>query len=267
MAIASKRPLAPKLKRGVVVLAAEGELTNIVVNGLTERLGATSLSVILEPPESKTDVIRRRARLVGWISTAGQIAFGILQRLLWSNAARIDAICRGYNLNREPIARLSVFRVPSVNSQVCRDLLRELQPAVVAVYGTRIVSRATLQSVNVPFINYHAGINPKYRGQHPGYWALANDDPDHAGITVHLVDEGVDTGAVLYQMRVQFADDDTIASYQYVQAAYAIALFARAILDALAGRLKPRHVDLPSQKYFPPTLWGYLSTGLKKGVW
>jgi hypothetical protein len=50
-----------------------------------------------------------------------------------------------------------------------------------------------------PFINYHAGINPKYRGQDPAYWARVQGDAEHAGITIHLVDEGVDTGAVLFQ--------------------------------------------------------------------
>ena len=86
-------------------------------------------------------------------------------------------------------------------------------------------------------------------------------------MTIHLVDEGVDTGAVLYQAQVTFDPGDTIATYQYVQAATALPLFVRAIEDALAGRLTPRRVDLPSQKWFPPTLWGYLATGLTRGVW
>jgi methionyl-tRNA formyltransferase len=154
-----------------------------------------------------------------------------------------------------------------VNSPECHALLRELAPAVVAVYGTRILKRTTLEAVSAPFINYHAGINPKYRGQHPGYWALASGDAENAGITIHLVDEGVDTGAVLYQTRVTFAPEDTIASYQHLQAAHALPLFVRAIQDALAARLSPRHVELPSRQYFPPTIWGYLATGLTRGVW
>ena len=155
----------------------------------------------------------------------------------------------------------------SVNSPECRALLARLNPAVVGVYGTRILQPATLASVAASFINYHAGINPKYRGQHPGYWALAEGDAENAGVTIHLVDEGVDTGSVLYQTRVTFAPEDTIASYQHLQAAHAIPLFARAIEDAKAGRLVPRAVDLPSRQYFPPTLWGYLATGLSRGVW
>jgi methionyl-tRNA formyltransferase len=145
--------------------------------------------------------------------------------------------------------------------------LKRLAPSAVAVYGTRIIRRATLDATRAPFINYHAGINPKYRGQHPGYWALVAGDRENVGVTIHLVDEGIDTGSVLYQARVAFAPEDTIATYQHVQAAHALPLFARAVEDALARRLTPRFVDLPSRQWFPPTLWDYLSNGLVRGVW
>ena len=155
----------------------------------------------------------------------------------------------------------------SVNSEECRKLLKALTPGVVAVYGTRLLSRATLRAVDAPFINYHAGINPKYRGQHPGYWALASGDIENAGVTIHLVDEGVDTGSVLYQARVPFEEADNIATYQHVQAAFALPLFARALRDGLEGRLNPRTVELPSRQWFPPTLWRYLINGLTQKVW
>lgn len=247
------------------MLTAGGALANIVVNGLAARLGP--LTVIEERPETKAEVIRRRARKLGWITAIGQVGFGLAQRALWPNRRRIAAIWRAHGLDPAPARRVTIHRVPSVNSPECRALLQSLAPGVVAVYGTRILKPATLAAASAPFINYHAGINPKYRGQHPGYWALAEGDPENAGVTVHLVDIGVDTGAVLYQARVRFDPEDTIASYQHLQAAHALPLFARAIEDALQGRLAPRQVDLPSRQYFPPTLWGYVATGLARGVW
>ena len=250
---------------GVVVLTSGGPLANIVVNGLVARLGP--ITVIEEQPESKRQVIRRRMRLVGPVTTLGQICFGLAQRFLWPNNDRILNIWCTHGLDPSEPAGVTVHRVASVNSQACRRLLSELDPVVVAVYGTRILKPATLKCVSAPFINYHAGINPKYRGQHPGYWALAEGDEENAGVTVHLVDEGVDTGSILYQARVRFEPEDTIASYQHLQAAHALPLFTRAIEDAKNGRLSPRAVDLPSRQYFPPTLWGYLATGLTRGVW
>jgi methionyl-tRNA formyltransferase len=124
-----------------------------------------------------------------------------------------------------------------------------------------------LAAVAAPFINYHAGITPKYRGQHPAYWAQVESDRDNAGVTVHLVDEGVDTGAVLYQEPVSFSPSDNITTYQYVQMVTALPLFVRAIEDALKARLRPQRVDLPSRKWFPPTLAQYLMNGMRHSVW
>lgn len=250
----------------IVVLTAQGALSRIVVNGLATRLGP--LTVISEQPESKGEILRRRIRLLGPVRAAGQVALSFALRLDPKRKARYQRVLETHRLDASPDnPAVTLHSVPSVNSDACRDLLTKLAPAVVAVYGTRLLKRATLQAVDAPFINYHAGITPKYRGQDPGYWALATGDAGNAGVTIHLVDEGVDTGAVLYQAQVTFDPGDTIATYQYVQAATALPLFVRAIEDALAGRLTPRRVDLPSQKWFPPTLWGYLATGLTRGVW
>lgn len=250
----------------IVVLTAGGPLAWTVVNGLMARLGP--VTVIEENSETKGEIVRRRLRLVGPVATAGQVAFGVWLRLSgWRAESRLRDIRQQHGLNPSRPAGISVHRVTSVNSDLARQLLADLDPKVVAVYGTRIISRATLAAVDVPFINYHAGINPMYRGQHPAYWALAAGDAENAGVTVHLVDGGVDTGEVLYQERVTFAPADTIATYQTLQAATGIPLFARAIGDALHGRLAPRRVDLPSRNHLPPTLWRYLWNGLTRGVW
>jgi methionyl-tRNA formyltransferase len=149
----------------------------------------------------------------------------------------------------------------------CRAALAMLKPDVVLVIGTRIIGRETLAAITAPVINFHSGINPKYRGQAGGYWALATGDPQNAGVTVHLVDEGVDTGAVLYQERFTATRKDNFITYFYIQAAVVRPLAIRAIEDALSGRLRPVEVDLPSRQFYHPTLWFYLRTAWSRGVW
>jgi folate-dependent phosphoribosylglycinamide formyltransferase PurN len=268
----SPRPIAnqdtgPQSERRapIVLLVSHSPLANIIVNGLIRRLGP--LVVIREAPESKVEVVRRRARLLGWPAALGQLGFGLLQRLLITGKCRNSEIWSTHGLDPTVLPAATVIEVSSVNSPDCHALLRRLSPRVVGVYGTRILARATLRTVSAPFINYHAGINPKYRGQHPMYWALASGDPDNAGVTVHLVDSGVDTGDVLYQAAVPFDARDTIATYQHLQAAYALPLFARALQDGLENTLYPKRVALPSRQWFPPTLWRYLITGLTQKVW
>lgn len=248
------------------VLIAGGPLAHMLVNRLYRRFGP--ITVLKEEPETKLAIMRRRARLIGWSEALGQAAFGVLQKVITRrSAARLSQIREDHGLDPHLDPAIPVREIGSVNSEACRTALREADPQIVIVYGTRIIKRETLECVDAPFINYHAGVNPKYRGQHGAYWARSNRDPEHAGVTIHLVDEGVDTGDVLYQASTEFAPADNIATYQHRQMATALPLLVRAAEDALAKRLSPRRVELPSRQWFHPTLWGYIRTGLAQGVW
>jgi methionyl-tRNA formyltransferase len=145
--------------------------------------------------------------------------------------------------------------------------LQRLAPKAVLVVGTRIIDRAALAAVACPFINYHAGITPKYRGTHGGYWAKAEDDLAHFGVTVHLVDAGIDTGAVLYQVLLKPSERDNYATFPYLQLAAALPLLEQAGQDALAETLAPHRVDLPSRLWSHLTIWGYLAAGLRRRAW
>lgn len=253
-------------KGRVVLLTTGGPLPMIVINYLAAHIDG--LTVLHEDGPPRGAMMKSRARLLGWPTAIGQTAANYLFKLLRkASARRIEAIEAAFGLDREDRGRSEIVRIGSVNAERCREELRRLDPAVVAVYSTGIIKKATLDCVPAPFINYHAGINPKYRGQDPAYWALVEGDPAHVGVTIHLVDEGVDTGDVLYQEKVDLSSGGNITTYPHRQVATALPLFRRAIEDVLEGRLSPKTVDLPSRLWFPPTLWSYLGHGLRRGVW
>ena len=250
----------------VVLLVAEGEPANIAANHLAAHFD--NFTILREQRESKWAILRRRARLVGPPYAVGQTFCYIFLKLVAKRSrGRVDEICARHGLLAHTPANIEDRSIGSVNSELCRRVLKELDPKVIAVYGTRIIGKQTLAAVAAPFINYHAGITPKYRGQHAAYWAQVEHDHDHSGVTIHLVDEGIDTGAILYQQPVSFSPSDNITTYQYVQMVTALPLFVRAIEDALEGRLRPQKVDLPSGKWFPPTLPQYLMNGMQHSVW
>lgn len=57
-------------------------------------------------------------------------------------------------------------------------------------------------------INCHAGKLPFYRGRNILNWVLINDEKEF-GITVHFIDEGIDTGDILLQRLFPITDNDT----------------------------------------------------------
>lgn len=252
--------------RPIVFVTEGGAHVWAIVNSLTDRFGP--ISVVLETPYSKRQLLMRRARKLGWISVIGQLGTMVLIRAGKSLVhSGIDRMIAEEKLETRPRTDQKIVSIASADSPELVDVVRKLDPAVVFLAGCRLLSAKTLSQISCPVINYHAGINPKYRGMNGGYWALATDDPDNFGSTVHLVDAGVDTGAVLYQSRGTPGRGDNIASYAMRQAAFSRDICARAVNDALAGSLKPVDTGLPSRQWYHPTLWAYLWTGFRRGVW
>lgn len=250
----------------VVLMIGNDELPWAIANGLMRRFGP--LRVLVEDREPHVEIIRRRLRMLGLVEVAGQVAFGVLLKLLSRRAAtRRRQLLEEAGLDPRPLTGWPTKFVDTVNGAACRRALTDAAPDVVVVIGTRLIRWETLECVGARFINYHAGITPNYRGQNGMYWALAEDDPEHAGVTVHLIDEGVDTGDVLYQAKVRPQSGDNIATYQYRQAGVAVPMLVKAIEDALAGRLAPRRVQRTSRQWFHPTIWHYIKTGFRRGVW
>jgi methionyl-tRNA formyltransferase len=250
----------------VVLLTTEGESGAIAARYLAARFG--DLAVIVEQPESRARFLRRRLKRLGAVTVAGQILFMLFQRLQARlTQARIAEIRAGLEVAAPLPDGVPVHRVSSVNAAETVELLRQLAPAVILVMGTRIIAAPVLRGAAAPFVNYHAGITPKYRGVHGGYWALAQSDKENFGATVHLVDEGIDSGGILYQARIAPSPADNFSTYPYLQLAAGLPPLAQAARDALAGKLVQKRSDLPSRLWSHPTLWGYLATGLLRGVW
>jgi hypothetical protein len=252
--------------RRVILLTSEGCSGQIAGRYLSRRFD--DLAVIIEQPESRAVFLRRRLKRQGALKVFGQIVFMIWQRFQQRLARpRIRSILAGLELPEALAATVPVHRVGSVNDAECVELLKRLAPDVILVIGTRIIAGHVLRGAGAPFINYHAGITPKYRGVHGGYWALTERDRENFGSTVHLVDEGIDSGGILYQARMSPWAEDNFSTYPYLQLVLALPMLAKAAEDAFAGRLAPRGSELPSRLWSHPTIWAYLATGLRRGVW
>jgi hypothetical protein len=250
----------------LVLLTRDGVLERIAVSGLAARF--PNLAVIVEPPVSRVSLIRGRVKRLGILHVIGQLAFIMFARLQrWTARARIAEISRTFRLAAHWPAGMVPIRVSSINSPECIGHLQRLNPRAVLVVGTRIIRANVLGALDVPFINYHDGITPKYRGIRGGYWAKVERDEENFGVSVHLIDAGIDTGAVLYQARLTASATDNYSTYPYLQIATALALLERAAQDAISGNTIPQAVNLPSRLWSHPTLWGYVWAGLRHGTW
>lgn len=250
----------------IVLLAGQWDTTPIVYNFLQKELSV--YKVVLEEPVDRKKFLQNRVKKLGWVSVGGQVLFQLLvgKPLKMLSSKRIDAIISKYGLSRDPIPAADIFHVPSVNAAQCLEVLKQLQPDLVIVHGTRIISKNILRGAGCTFINIHAGITPRYRGSHGAYWALANNDPEHCGVTVHLIDEGIDTGNILKQVPIKVTPGDNFATYSYIQLAEGLLALKEAVRDLEHGKQEFVGNTLDSALWHHPTLWGYLYKRLFKGV-
>jgi len=73
----------------------------------------------------------------------------------------------------------------------------------IILFGYRyLIKEDLLESINIPIINLHISYLPWNRGAHPNFWSFYEESP--CGVTIHLVDKGIDTGPILYQKQVFF---------------------------------------------------------------
>jgi folate-dependent phosphoribosylglycinamide formyltransferase PurN len=249
----------------ILMLANDNPTTWIIYNYLIREFGL--FPVLLEPTTPRSVLFRNRVKKRGWLNAISQVAFirSIRSFLNWKYKTRIREICLDAGMeNARPITS-AICDIPSVNSQECRDILATLAPKIIIVNGTRIIGKKTLQSTKASFINTHHGITPHYRGAHGAYWALFNNDRSNCGVTVHLVDAGIDTGNIIAQERIDPSGNDSFVTYPFLLTQKALPLLSKAIRDIKAGNLQTNPVNGVSEVWYHPGFFQYVA-GWLRGV-
>jgi methionyl-tRNA formyltransferase len=98
--------------------------------------------------------------------------------------------------------------------------LAEIQgysPDFIVSYGYRhIIKRDVLDNYKNKVINLHVSYLPWNRGADPNFWSFIENTPK--GVTIHYIDEGIDTGDIIAQKTVSFSRNETLqTSYNQLQ--------------------------------------------------
>jgi methionyl-tRNA formyltransferase len=138
---------------------------------------------------------------------------------------------------------LVVWSPPRLRRPEAVAHLRALAPdlCVVAAYG-QILSQTVLDIPRHQCLNVHGSLLPRYRGAAPVVQALL-DGEHETGVTIMLMDAGLDTGAILTQAREPVRADDTAASLTGRLAELGARLLLETVPAWVAGTLSPRPQD------------------------
>jgi methionyl-tRNA formyltransferase len=146
-----------------------------------------------------------------------------------------------------PVVQPATLRKPPDGPHAV-EALRALAPdlLVVAAYGL-ILPRSVLELPTFGCINVHASLLPQYRGASPITAAIL-DGLLETGISIMLMDEGMDTGPVLAQARLPITPDDTTASLSKRLSELGASLLLETLPRWLAGEVAPiAQTELPGE--------------------
>ena len=156
---------------------------------------------------------------------------------------------RGRELVYSPVKRaaleygLPVWQPGSLKKPAIIEALADYKADlyIVAAFG-QILPQAVVDQPRYGTLNIHASLLPKYRGPDPIAETILQGDTE-TGVSIMLLDAGVDTGPVLLQRTIPVADDETTGSLTLKLAN----LGAQALLEALpqwiAGNITPQPQD------------------------
>jgi len=152
-----------------------------------------------------------------------EIACPFLSKLISSGYIPIAVITqpdkkagRGLNLICPPVKKeaekysINVFQ--PLNNLELKKIINELKPdlCVVVAYGL-ILKKEVLDIPCYGFLNVHFSLLPKYRGADPVRRAILNGETQ-TGVTIFKIDEGMDTGPILLQEKIEIGKDENSSS-------------------------------------------------------
>lgn len=130
------------------------------------------------------------------------------------------------------------------------EKLHEFQPDYVVLAGyMRILSPTFIRAFAGRIINIHPADTHQHQGLHAYNWAWENRLPE-TKITVHLVDEGLDTGPVLAQAPVDLRGADSLQEVERRGLAVEHRFYADTLARLIRGEL-PAETSAPAATAFP----------------
>src|SRR6059036_1543008 len=158
---------------------------------------------------------------IAFIGT-GQIGVPTLQAFLNSEHEVVAVVTqpdkpvgRAQSIEPPPIkkgiakTRIPILQPARIKDQQATEEIRGLAPDVIVVVAySQILPREVLEIPRLACLNLHASLLPRWRGAAPIQAAIAAGDCE-TGITVMHMDEGLDTGDILLQRKIEILPADT----------------------------------------------------------
>ena len=119
--------------------------------------------------------------------------------------------CQNYYSEIKEASGLAPEQIQSVGKEWSDELVRKLKSMnpdiILVVFWNYILQKKVFEIPNQGCVNFHMSFLPYNKGKKPNVWPIIDGTP--AGISIHYIDEGIDSGAVISQQKIEVELTDT----------------------------------------------------------
>lgn len=151
---------------------------------------------------------------------------------------------RGHKIQYSPVKQYALeHNLPLLQPEKLKDedfleALRAWKADLQIVVAFRMLPQVVWDMPRLGTFNLHASLLPQYRGAAPINWAVVNGDTE-TGITTFFLQQGMDTGEVIQQVRVPIAETDNVGIVHDKLMTLGGQLVTETVDAIMAGTVKP----------------------------
>jgi len=146
--------------------------------------------------------------------------------------------CLPYKKNLEETLQLTI------------ELKKSKPDLMITYFYPQLISSEILAIPNLGTINFHPAILPDYRGAHVINWMILKGEKN-AGITLHYIDEGIDTGDIIHKETIPIEFEDTAFDLEKKVIEKSIQILPELLPSILSGKNKRLKQDRTNYSYKP----------------
>lgn len=133
---------------------------------------------------------------------------------------------------------IPVISCASLNEIDVVKSLQEIQPDLVVFTGGGLIRQEVLSNAGNGVLNCHMGFLPPYRGMDVVEWPILEDHVENVGITVHFMDQGLDTGDILRTRQIHLKPGENISDLRERIEPIMCQTLVDTSIDFLEGRIE-----------------------------
>lgn len=227
----------------VVILYSSGHLGSAMI--MNRLLSATEINIVgvvkakpLRLSAQGRSRITQHLKKVGW-----KFAWLLLwQRCIQGLGFLLTLVFPFLRKRMQPAWKIAaengipVFHCANINDESCQCFIRQLQPdLLISAYFSQILKSEIISLPQIGVLNIHPGWLPTFKGAMAYFWVL-KDGESRGGVTVHWIDEGIDTGEILARRSFLIRAESTQESVLMFTAVIGARLIRRVVRRLIDGR-------------------------------